>query len=73
MSEVCHVDTSVNATVGMALALQQFNAGQQSQMDLLKESLDTQANQVSEIMESAAPKDSLASTGTVGTRINTFA
>lgn len=67
------MDTSVNATVGMAMALQQFNAGQQAQMSMLKESLDTQAAQVSQIMESVAPKDSLASTGTVGTRINTVA
>lgn len=67
------MDTSVNATVSMALTLQQYNAGQQAQMSLLKESLETQANQVSEIMESAAPKDSLASSGSVGTRINTYA
>lgn len=67
------MDSSVNATVSMAMALQQFNAGQQAQMSVLKESLDTQADQVSQIMESVAPKDSLASTGTVGTRINTFA
>ncbi|SFH19939.1 Putative motility protein [Modicisalibacter xianhensis] len=73
MSEVCQVDSSVNATVSMALTLQQYNAGQQAQMSLLKESLETQANQVSEIMESAAPKDSLASSGSVGTRINTYA
>ncbi|MEC9481785.1 MAG: YjfB family protein [Halomonas sp.] len=67
------MDTSVNATVGMAMALQQFNAGQQAQMSLLKQSLDTQASQVSQIMESAAPKDSLASSGPVGTHINTYA
>lgn len=67
------MDTSVNATVSMALTLQQYNAGQQAQMSLLKDSLEIQANQVSEIMASAAPKDSLASTGTVGTRINAYA
>lgn len=67
------MDSSVNATVSMALTLQQYNAGQQAQMSLLKESLETQANQVSEIMESTAAKDSLASSGTVGTRINTYA
>ncbi|WP_458525778.1 putative motility protein [Onishia taeanensis] len=67
------MDASVNATVGMAMSLQQFNQSQQSQASLLKESLDTQASHVSQLMESVAPQGQLAASGSVGTQINTYA
>lgn len=67
------MDASINATVGMALSLQQFNSSQQSQASLLKDSLDTQASHIGQLMESVAPQGQLASTGSVGTQINTTA
>lgn len=67
------MDTSVNATVGTAMALQQFNDGQQAQATLLKEALDTQSSQMEQLMDSVTPQNQLATTGTVGTRINTVA
>ncbi|OHV08813.1 putative motility protein [Kushneria phosphatilytica] len=67
------MEMSVNATVSSALALQQVNAQQQAQAGLLKESLDTQAAQVGQLMEQAASQPSLATSGDLGTRINTFA
>ncbi|MCK0767710.1 putative motility protein [Chromohalobacter canadensis] len=67
------MDSSVNAAVGTAMALQQHNADQQSQMGLLKESLNNQASHVSQLMESVSPQQSLATTGTVGTQVNTYA
>ena len=67
------MDASINATVGMAMSLQQFNSSQQSQASLLKESLDTQASHVGQLMESVAPQGQLATSGGVGTQINTYA
>ncbi|MCK0746521.1 putative motility protein [Chromohalobacter nigrandesensis] len=67
------MDSSVNAAVGTAMALQQHNADQQSQMGLLKESLNNQASHASQLMEAVSPQQSLATTGTVGTQVNTYA
>ncbi|WP_304525671.1 putative motility protein [Halomonas sp. I5-271120] len=74
------MDASINATVGMATALQQFNSSQQAQAELFKENLDTQASQVNQLMESVnppgqavAPEGQLATSGTTGTQINTYA
>ncbi|MCI0511490.1 putative motility protein YjfB-like [Chromohalobacter marismortui] len=67
------MDTSVNAAVGTAMALQQHNAEQQAQASLLKESLNNQASHVSQLMEAVSPQQSLAVTGTVGTQVNTYA
>ncbi|KXS37807.1 MAG: hypothetical protein AWU55_2079 [Halomonadaceae bacterium T82-2] len=67
---------SISAMSGMASALQQYNAGQQNQMSLLKESLDTQSSHVSQLMESVSPQqgdNKLATSGSVGTQINTYA
>ncbi|MCT8469909.1 YjfB family protein [Chromohalobacter canadensis] len=67
------MDSSVNAAVGTAMALQQHNADQQSQMGLLKESLNNQESHVSQLMDAVSPQQSLATTGTVGTQVNTYA
>ncbi|WP_251976652.1 hypothetical protein [Salinicola avicenniae] len=67
------MDTAVNAAVGTALALQQFNQGQQAQASLLKQSLDGQASHIEQLMASVTPTDSLATSGSLGTQINTYA
>lgn len=67
------MDTAVNAAVGSALALQQVNQEQQAQSSLLKQSLDGQAAHIEQLMSSVAPSTTLATTGSLGTQINTYA
>ncbi|MGM8931216.1 hypothetical protein [Salinicola halophyticus] len=67
------MDTAVNAAVGTALALQNFNQGQDAQNSLLKKSLDGQASHIEQLMSSVTPTAELASSGSVGTQINTYA
>lgn len=67
------MDTAVNAAVGTALALQQFNQGQEAQNSLLKQSLDGQASHIAQLMSSVAPTPELAASGSLGTQINTYA
>lgn len=67
------MDTAVNAAVGTALALQQFNQGQEAQNSLLKQSLDGQASHIAQLMSSVSPAPALATSGSVGTQINTYA
>ncbi|WP_136064267.1 putative motility protein [Modicisalibacter radicis] len=67
------MDSSINNTVGVAVALQQYNADQSAQMSLLRQSLDTQAAQLAQLMESVGDEPKLASVGSVGTQLNTYA
>lgn len=62
---------SIEATVSAALTLENFNAHQSAQMNLLRETLDTQARTVTAIIEAATPQ--LATSGHLGTQINTYA
>ena len=62
---------SIEGTVGTALALENFNAQQSAQMNLLRETLDMQARTVTEIVEASLPR--LASSGMLGTQVNTYA
>ena len=62
---------SIEATVSTALALENFNTHQSAQMNLLRETLDTQARTVTEIIESSMPR--LATSGPLGTQVNTYA
>ncbi|MES1939314.1 hypothetical protein T5B8_03691 [Salinisphaera sp. T5B8] len=55
------------------MALQQHNQSQDAQASLLKDTLDIQASQMQQLMSSVSPQQALATTGTVGTQINTFA
>lgn len=61
---------SVEATVGSALALQNFNTQQEAQMLLLRKVLDQQTQIVTQIMDTMP---ALASEGSLGTRVNTYA
>ena len=67
------MDSSISNTVGAAVALQQYNADQSAQMALLRQSLDTQASQVVQLMESVGDGPKLASVGSIGTQLNTYA
>ena len=64
---------SVNSTVNTALALQQHNQNQDVQANLLRKSLDSQALQVGQLMSSVQAQPALATTGSIGTQINTYA
>ena len=67
------MDSAINGAVGQALALQQAQTAQQAQMQVFKEALDTQKDQVTALMESATADPQLASSGNLGTLINTYA
>lgn len=71
------MDASVSNAVSASLYMNQAQTAQQTQMQVFKESLDNQEQQVSELMESATAdsgsQQNLASEGNLGTQINTFA
>lgn len=64
---------SVNSAVTAAMALQQHNQSQNAQAGLLKDTLDSQAAQMNQLMSSVQAQPALATTGPVGTHVNTFA
>ncbi|WP_423822312.1 putative motility protein [Salinisphaera sp. SPP-AMP-43] len=64
---------SINSAVNTSLALQQHNQNQEVQANLLRKSLDSQASQLGQLMSSMETQPALATTGSVGTQINTFA
>ncbi|WP_037337664.1 putative motility protein [Salinisphaera hydrothermalis] len=64
---------SVNSTVSTAMALQQHNQNQDVQANLLRKSLNSQASQMSQLMSSLETQPALATTGSIGTQINTYA
>ena len=63
------VDNMVNATLDM----RQAQAIQQAQFGVFKEALDGQAAQITALMDSVALDPQLATSGSVGTQINTTA
>lgn len=69
------MDISISNTVSAALYMNQAQTAEQAQMELFKQALDMQAQQVTEIMASAnmGAESSLAKEGNVGTMINTSA
>ncbi|MDR5906786.1 putative motility protein [Franzmannia qiaohouensis] len=67
------MDPAVNSVVSESLVLQQAQAAQHAQMQVFREALDTQQQQVTALMESASADPQLASEGHIGTLINTIA
>ncbi|ATJ81949.1 YjfB family protein [Halomonas beimenensis] len=67
------MDTSVNNVVAQSRVLEQFQTAQQAQMQVFKEALDTQQQQVTALVESASAEPQLAQDGSLGTRLNTYA
>ncbi|KEZ77294.1 hypothetical protein C41B8_10550 [Salinisphaera hydrothermalis C41B8] len=63
----------MNSTVSTAMALQQHNQNQDVQANLLRKSLNSQASQMSQLMSSLETQPALATTGSIGTQINTYA
>jgi hypothetical protein len=68
------MDVAVSNAVSTALYMNQAQSAEQAQMQVFKEALDTQAQQVTDIMASAdtGAQPDLAKEGTVGTQVNTF-
>lgn len=73
------MDASVNTAVSASLSMSQAQTGQQVQMQILRDALDLQKQQVTELMESTMTGSgtesgaNLASEGHLGTQINTYA
>ncbi|MBH8581632.1 putative motility protein [Halomonas pacifica] len=67
------MDSAINNTVSQALVMQQAQVAQQAQMQIFKEALTIQQQQVTALMESASAEPQLASQGHLGTQINTYA
>ncbi|HCR96052.1 MULTISPECIES: putative motility protein [Halomonas] len=69
------MDVSISNTVSTALYMNQAQTAEQAQMQIFKDALDIQAQQVTEIMASAdmGAEPNLAQEGSVGTQVNTYA
>lgn len=69
------MDVGISSSVSASLYMNQAQTAEQAQMQVFKEALDAQADQVTEIMASAdtGAQPDLAKEGTVGTQVNTFA
>ncbi|RUR27282.1 putative motility protein [Vreelandella andesensis] len=69
------MDVAVSNAVSTALYMNQAQTAEQAQMQLFKQSLDMQSQQVSEVLASAnmGAQPDLAQEGNVGTQINTYA
>ncbi|GEK73832.1 MULTISPECIES: YjfB family protein [Halomonas] len=67
------MDSSVNNVVAQSQMLAHYQTAQQAQMQVFKEALDTQQQQVTSLLESAAAQPQLARDGSLGTQINTYA
>jgi len=73
------MDASVNTAVSASLTMSQAQTAQQAQMQIFREALDLQQQQVTALMESAMAGSgaesgsNLASGGHLGTQINTYA
>ncbi|MGE4368145.1 MAG: putative motility protein [Burkholderiaceae bacterium] len=61
---------SVETTASAALSLQAATLGQEKQMILLRKTLDAQTQMVTDVLKTAP---SLATEGSLGTQVNTYA
>lgn len=67
------MDVAVNNMVNATLDMRQAQAIQQAQFGVFKEALDGQVAQITALMDSVALDPQLATSGSVGTQINTTA
>ena len=67
------MDVAVNNMVNATLDMRQAQAIQQAQFGVFKEALDGRAAQITALMDSVALDPQLATSGSVGTQINTTA
>lgn len=67
------MDISPVSMVNATLELKQVGNQQEAQLAVFKKALDIQANGIAELIGSVPPSPPLASSGNLGTRLNTFA
>ncbi|GEN28989.1 hypothetical protein HVA01_26350 [Halovibrio variabilis] len=67
------MDSAVNNMVSASMAMQQVQVSQQAQLSVFKQALDGSASQIAALMESVSMDSQLATSGSVGTQINTTA
>ncbi len=69
------MDIAASNAVSQALYFNQAQTAEQAQMQLFRQALDMQAQQVTEVLASAdlSAQPDLATEGTLGTLINTYA
>jgi len=69
------MEVGISSSVSASLYMNQAQTAEQAQMQVFKEALDTQAEQVTEVLASAdtGAQSDLAQEGSVGTQVNTFA
>ncbi|MOA23433.1 hypothetical protein D3C78_1440520 [compost metagenome] len=67
------MDVAVTNMVNTAVQMQQVNAEQDKQATILKKALEAQSSVMVELLQSVAQTPALASEGSLGTRINTYA
>ena len=67
------MDSAVNNMVGASMALQQAQVAQQAQLSVFKDALDGQAAHITALMDTISLEPQLATSGSVGTLINTTA
>ncbi|WNL43865.1 putative motility protein [Halomonas sp. PAMB 3264] len=69
------MDIAASNAVSQALYMNQAQTAEQAQMQLFRQALDMQAQQVTEVLASAnmTAQPDLATEGSLGTQINTYA
>lgn len=69
------MEVGISSAVSASLYMNQAQTAEQAQMQVFKDALDAQAEQVTAILSSAntGAEPSLAKEGSVGTQVNTFA
>ncbi|MEC8900413.1 MAG: putative motility protein [Pseudomonadota bacterium] len=69
------MDVAASNAVSTALYMNQAQTAEQAQMQLFKQALDMQSEQITEVLASAdtGAQPSLAKEGCVGTQVNTYA
>jgi hypothetical protein len=69
------MEVGISSAVSASLYMNQAQTAEQAQMQVFKEALDTQSQQVTEIMASAnmGAQPDLAKEGNLGTQVNTYA
>jgi predicted mannosyl-3-phosphoglycerate phosphatase (HAD superfamily) len=67
------MDVAVNNVVNATLAMRQVQDVQEAQFKVFKEALDGKAAHITALMDSVAQMPQLATSGSIGTQINTTA
>lgn len=67
------MDVAVNNVVNATLAMRQVQDVQEAQFNVFKEALDGKAAHITALMDSVAQMPQLATSGSIGTQINTTA